>query len=50
MIGVPLSKIINAKNKIVLASGEEKITAVKTLLQKNIVDTLIIDPVIANNL
>ncbi|MBK0347258.1 sugar-binding transcriptional regulator [Aerococcaceae bacterium zg-ZJ1578] len=50
MIGLPLSQILKAKNRIILASGEEKIAALKTLLKTNIVTTLIIDQTIANNL
>lgn len=50
MIGLPISHIKKAKNRIVLATGKEKITTIKTLLKSNFVTHLFIDEAIAEAL
>lgn len=50
MIGLPLDHIKKAKKRIILASGEEKIPALRTLLTSDFVTVLIIDEAIANGL
>jgi len=50
MIGSPLEDINEMKEVLIVASGEEKIQSIKTLLGINIIDHLIIDKKIADKL
>ena len=50
MIGLSLDDISKIKELVILASGKEKANSIKALLNKNIIDHLIIDSDIANDL
>lgn len=50
MIGLSLDDISKIKELVILASGKEKVNSIKALLNKDIIDHLIIDLDIANEL
>lgn len=50
MIGISLEDLEKIKNVVVIAAGKEKQVSVKALLQKKLIDYLIIDPEIAEYL
>ena len=50
MIGLSLADLTKIPDTVILASGEEKILAIKALLKNRIIDHLIIDASIAEAL